>query len=407
MKILANGRAFVDGHLQRFDIGFDDKIRAIAQNISGEIIDCSDKIILPGAIDVHVHFRDFNQSYKEDWQSGSRAAVSGGVATVLDMPNNDPPAITVDILNEKRRRADASLVNGKLYGGLCAENVSHISKIAQVVDAFKLYLGETTGHMIVSDRTLQKEIVHHVAETGKVLTVHAQRGAIAPEEITQHEAEDLQYAIELAAPYKTKLHLAHVTTQLGIETILTAKRKGIDVSFETCPQYLFFTAEDRAQRGAYLKVNPPVATRADRDFLWQALRENQIDMMATDHAPHTIEEKNLGIEKAPSGLPGVEFVLPLLLDAVNAKKISLAQLVDICCKRPAQRFRLSKGEIKVGLDADLVVIDMKLRKTIEQEDVASKCGWSPYEGMRLQGWPVMTFVQGKIAFENGGRPSGA
>ncbi|MBI1743038.1 dihydroorotase family protein [Candidatus Acetothermia bacterium] len=398
--ILANGQVFIDGKLQRTDIAFDQKIQAIGKNLLGEPVDCLGKIILPGAIDVHVHFRDFNQSHKEDWQSGSHAAVRGGVTTVFDMPNNDPPATTVERLQEKRRKADASLVNGKIYGGLSAENVDQIAEIAKVVDAFKLYLGDTTGHMIISDRALQKEIVHRVAETGKVLAVHAQRGGIAPEEITAHEAKDLQYAIELSSQFKAKLHLAHVTTRAGVETILDAKRRGLDVSFETCPQYLFFTTEERSKRGAFMKVNPPVATAADRDFLWEALRAGKIDMIATDHAPHTIEEKNLGMEKAPSGLPGVEFVLPLLLDSVNAGGTSLEQLVKVCCARPAQRFGFPKGKISAGLDADLVVIDMNLRKTITRSEIASKCGWSPYETMTLQGWPVMTFVQGQLRFRS-------
>ncbi len=197
-----------------------------------------------------------------------------------------------------------------------------------------------------------------------------------------------------------KLHLAHVTTQAGVQIILAAKRRGVDVTFETCPQYLFFTTEDRAKRGAFMKVNPPVATVSDRAFLWEALRSGKIDMMATDHAPHTIEEKNQGMKGAPSGLPGVEFALPLLLDAVNTEKLSLATLVDIMCTRPAQRFGLPKGEIKVGLDADLTVLDMSLQKKIVRSEVASKCGWSPYEGMTLQGWPVMTFVRGRLQFRD-------
>ena len=397
-RALANGQVFIDGKLQRVDVAFDQTILAIGKNLSGEMIDCAGKIILPGVIDVHVHFRDFSQSHKEDWQSGSRAAVKGGITTVFDMPNNDPPATTVEMLREKRRRADASLVNGEIYGGLSAENVGHISEIAKIVDAFKLYLGETTGHMIISDKKLQREIVHRIAETGKVLSVHAQRGGVSPEEITEHEAEDLQYAIELASQFKARLHLAHVTTKAGVETILNAKRGGIDVSFETCPQYLFFSAEDRSKREALMKVNPPLATISDRNFLWDALRAGKIDMIATDHAPHTIEEKNLAMEKAPSGLPGVEFVLPLLLDSVNKGKLSLERLVEVCGSRPALRFGIPKGEIKVGLDADLIVVDMSLRKTITRSDIASKCGWSPYESMMLQGWPVMTFVQGQLRF---------
>ncbi len=396
MTILTNAEIFVDGELKKLDIALEeDKICALGRNLEGEQrIDCSGKIVLPGLIDVHVHARDLKQSHKEDWESLGRAAIAGGVTTVFAMPNTDPPLDTVERVRDYRRRAQASKINAKVYGAITLGNYKNLEQIAPHVDAFKLYLGETTGHLSVSDKKLHREIFKSVTQTEKILTVHAQRGG-DPQDVTRHEADDICYVLDLAAAYKTKLHIAHVTTQRAVEAILEAKRSKVDVSFETCPHYLYFTAKDRESRGAWLKMNPPLATEEDREFLWWALQEGLIDMIATDHAPHTIEEKIVGYAKAPAGVPGIEFLLPLLFDAVNASKLSLGRLVEVCCTNPARRFGLThKGEIAVGRDADLVVIDPDREKTITRKDVGSRCGWSPYEGLTLRGWPVMVFVGG-------------
>jgi len=395
MTVITGAEIFIDGALQKLDVAFDEKIRAIGRNLEGEErIDCSGKIVLPGVIDVHVHVRDLEQSHKEDWASLGRAALSGGVTTVFAMPNTQPPLDSVERVRDYRRRAQASSLNAYVYGAVTRENLQNFDELAPHVDAFKLYLGETTGQLVISDKKLHREIFKIIAQTEKILTVHAQRGG-DPTEVTRHEADDILYVLDLAAAYETKLHLAHVTTQRAVEAILEAKKSKIDVSFETCPHYLYFTAKDREERGAWLKMNPPLATEEDREFLWWALGKGLIDIIATDHAPHTIEEKSVGYERAPAGVPGVEFLLPLLFDAVNADKISLARLVEVCCRNPAQRFGLPKGEIAVGLDADLVVVDPDIKKTIAREAVQSKCGWSPYEGLTLRGWPVMAVVRGE------------
>ncbi|MCX8103778.1 MAG: dihydroorotase family protein [Candidatus Bipolaricaulota bacterium] len=395
MTILTNAEVFVDGELRKLDIALEeDKIRALGRDLEGdEHIDCSGKLILPGVIDVHVHARDLKQSHKEDWESLGRAASAGGVTTVFAMPNTDPPLETVERVRDYRRRAQAATINTKIYGAITEANYKDLDKLALHVDAFKLYLGETTGHLIVSDKKLHREIFKSVTHTEKILTVHAQRGG-DPTDVTRHETDDIRYVLDLAAAYETKLHIAHVTTQRAVEAILEAKKSKLDVSFETCPHYLYFTAKDRESRGAWLKMNPPLATEEDREFLWWALAEGLIDIVATDHAPHTIEEKSVGYEKAPAGVPGVEFTLPLLFDAVSADKLSLKRLVEVCCTHPARRFGLPKGEIVVGHDADLVVIDPEREKTITREAVQSKCGWSPYEGLTLRGWPVLVLVRG-------------
>jgi dihydroorotase (multifunctional complex type) len=405
MTVITGAEIFIDGALQKLDVAFDEKIRAIGRNLEGEErIDCSGKIVLPGVIDVHVHVRDLEQSHKEDWASLGRAALSGGVTTVFAMPNTQPPLDSVERVRDYRRRARASSVNAYVYGAITRENLQNFDELAPHVDAFKLYLGETTGQLVISDKKLHREIFKIVTQTEKILTVHAQRGG-DPTEVTRHEADDILYVLDLAAAYETKLHLAHVTTQHAVEAILEAKKSKIDVSFETCPHYLYFTAKDREERGAWLKMNPPLATEEDREFLWWALGKGLIDIIATDHAPHTIEEKSIGYERAPAGVPGVEFLLPLLFDAVNADKISLARLVEVCCLNPAKRFGLPKGEIAVGLDADLVVVDPDIKKTIAREAVQSKCGWSPYEGLTLRGWPVMAVVRGRLQKKSSVRSS--
>jgi dihydroorotase len=405
MTVITGAEIFIDGTLQKLDVAFDEKIRAIGRNLEGEErIDCSGKIVLPGVIDVHVHVRDLEQSHKEDWASLGRAALSGGVTTVFAMPNTQPPLDSVERVRDYRRRAQASSLNAYIYGAVTRENLQNFDELAPHVDAFKLYLGETTGQLVISDKKLHREIFKIVTQTEKILTVHAQRGG-DPTEVTRHEADDICYVLDLAAAHETKLHLAHVTTQRAVEAILEAKKSKIDVSFETCPHYLYFTAKDREERGAWLKMNPPLATEEDREFLWWALGKGLIDIIATDHAPHTIEEKSVGYEGAPAGVPGIEFLLPLLFDAVNTDKISLVRLVEVCCRNPAQRFGLPKGEIAVGLDADLVVVDPDIKKTIAREAVQSKCGWSPYEGLTLRGWPVMVVVRGRLQKKSSVRSS--
>ncbi len=405
MTILTNAEIFVNGELKKLDIAFDEKIRAIGRNLEGEQrIDCSGKLVLPGVIDVHVHARDLKQSQKEDWESLGRGAIAGGVTTVFAMPNTEPPLTTAEAVRTYRALANTSLVNAKIYGGIVPENLQQLAQLAELVDAFKLYLGKTTGHLAISDKKLHHEIFKTISQTKRILAVHAQRGG-DPEDVTRHEADDICYVLDLAAAYETKLHLVHVTTQRAVEAILAARKSKIDVSFETCPHYLFFTAKDRERKGAWLKMNPPLATEEDREFLWWALKNSFIDMVATDHAPHTLEEKSVGYEKAPAGVPGVEFTLPLLLDAVHHKKLSLMRLIEVCSLNPAKRFCLPSGELSVGLDADLVVVDLEKRKTVTRPAVRSKCGWSPYEGFSLMGWPVMTFVHGGLSFTARGAES--
>jgi len=391
MRVLAGGAVFIEGKLERVDLGFEKQILRVGKDLEGERLDCSGLLILPAMIDVHVHFRDFNQAYKETWQTGSRAAAKGGVGTVLEMPNTDPPTVTLEMVRRKRELAARSLVDFGLYGGLTEENIELIPDLAREVTAFKLYLGETTGDLMVRDPQAIKDILKAMTATGKVLAVHAQHSS--------SEAHDLAEAIDLAAKYNVKLHLAHVTTREGVLVIEEAKGD-VDLTAETCPHYLLFTKGDLAREGPKLLVNPPLAGEEDRGLLWEALQEGLIDILASDHAPHTLEEKFS--DAPPAGLPGVETALPLMLDAMSRGKLSLAQLVRAFAEAPAQRFGLRKGRIEVGYPADLVIIDPEHRGEVRREGLATKCGWSPYEGMDLKGWPILTIVRGEPVYRSEG-----
>jgi len=385
MRVLAGGEVFIDGELERVDIAFEERILEIGEDLGGERLACPGWVVLPAMVDVHVHFRDFNQSHKETWETGSRAAAKGGVGTVLEMPNTDPPATTPEMVRRKRELAERSLIDFGLYGGLTADNIDLIPELAKEVEAFKLYLGGTTGDLAVRDPKAIKRIFKAVARTGKVLAVHAHHSG--------SEARDLGEAIDLAAKYDVKLHLAHVTTEEGVLVVEEA-RKDVDLTAETCPHYLLFTEDDLAREGPKLLVNPPLTSEEDRGLLWEALQEGLIEVLASDHAPHTLEEKES--DEPPAGLPGVETTLPLMLDAVSRRKLSLPQLVKVFAENPARRFGLpGKGRIEVGYPAELVLVELGRWGRVERGGLATKCGWSPYEGMDLKGWPLLTIVRGE------------
>ena len=394
MNVLTGGQVWINNQLIQTDVAFEREVVQIGQNLDGNRIDCTGKLVLPGMIDAHVHFRDFNESYKEDWQSAGAAAVKGGITTVFEMPNTNPPTATLDVIKEKRKRISESSVNGYIYGGIVPENIKQLGELAHHVDAFKLYMGETTGGLIIADQQLQRDIFKRVADSERVLAVHAQQLS------SNSEADDIEIALEHVLKSQVSLYLCHVRTIDGIKMALEGKREGLDITIETCPHYLFFTEQDVREKGPWLKVNPPIETKSDQDFLWEALADGRIETLGSDHAPHSIEEKTASFSEAPFGLPGVEWSLPLMLDAVNNNRITLEKLIELFAVNPAKRYGLTqKAHISEGADADLVVVDMEKTHEIIRENVASKCGWSHYEGFQLKGWPIMTFVGGQLAYQ--------
>lgn len=384
-----------------------------------EVVECGEKLILPGVIDAHVHFREPGHVYKEDFESGSKAAVAGGVTTVLDMPNNDPPTVSVEALDAKRKMIEGrSYVNYGLYIGYDGSNIDEVNK-AENVPGVKVYVAHSTGDMGVEGDISElfeksnKQIVAHAEDEeciSKAKEEYLAEFEGREKEIdasvhskirsTESAAKAVKYVCELAKEHGAKLHIAHVSTADEVDIIEEYKEFG--VTCEVTPHHLHFTEDDYEQWKHYIKVNPPVRSRLDVFALWKAVKMGVIDIIDTDHAPHTVEEKEGEYLTAPSGIPGVEALLPIFLNTVSNEGLTISELVRLVCERPAEIFGIpNKGRIAEGYDADVVVVDMELEKEFKAEDVRSKAGWSPYSGSLLKGWPVKTFVGGELVFDGG------
>lgn len=394
----------------------DGKIEAVArggfEGLRCEVKDLKGKYLLPGLIDAHVHFRTPGQTEKEDFVTGSKSALAGGVTTVLDMPNNKPPVIDEASLQSKREIVSrTSLCNYGFYVGATPDNIDMVKDMKGVVGV-KIYMGSSTGNLLVDKR---EALERFLAEYKGLMSVHAEDEECIKDGIAHfadnHEPEvhslirspecaekAVSVLLNLAKKYGSRVHIAHCSTKKEIDLIRRFKDKNLSV--EVTPHHLFLTDKDYGMYGGLIKVNPPIRGAADQAALWEGIADGIIDMVATDHAPHLYEEKILPYEKAPSGIPGVQTMLPLLLNAVHEKRLSLNKVVELTSYNPAKLFRLKgKGEIEPGFDADLTVVDMDLEKNVEQDYLFSRCGWSPYVGWKLKGWPVMTLVNGGIMYE--------
>lgn len=376
-----------------------------------EVFDCSGKLIFPGLIDAHVHLREPGQSYKEDWETGSSAAVAGGVTTVLDMPNNDPPVVSIEDLEKKRKLIKGrSYCNYGLYIGFNGKNLEEINSSDAV--AVKFFGCDSTGDMGVNDISAVKELF---GKSNKLIVVHAEDAGCI-EKNFKNCVESLSAAIhseirspecavmavqrfcEMAERLGARLHVAHVSTEGELEVL----NKFQKITCEVSPHHLVLCEDDYGTLGNFLKVNPPVRSREDIFALWKGLKFGEIDIIATDHAPHTVEEKERDYLKAPSGVPELDTLGPILFNSINDEGLMEAEVVKLCCEKPAEIFGLKgKGRIEFGFDADIVVVDMDLERKVEKDKLFTKCGWSPYEGMSLKGWPVMTFVGGELVFKDG------
>jgi dihydroorotase len=372
--IIKNTGILENGVLVRKDILIiDSKIKKIGENITSddETFDAKKLIALPGIIDCHVHFRDFEQKHKEDFFTGSRAAATGGITTVLDMPNNKPPVLTNEILEQKRRLAKKSVVNYGFYFGTDGNNLSEIKK-AKNIAGVKVYMDETTGNLIAKG-------LAGIFRSCKRIAVHA-------------EENNVSKAIELAKKYNNILYLCHISTKKEIETIRKEKTKRIFA--EATPHHLFL----KNNKTSFCLMKPTLKSPADVKALWDGINSGIIDTIGSDHAPHTAEEK----KNACYGVPGVETMLPLLLNAVNKKKLTLKKVIELCCENPARIFGIkNKGFLKAGYDADIILIDMNLVKEVKNLELFTKCKWSPFDGIKLKGWPVLTIVNGNVVFDNG------
>jgi D-hydantoinase len=390
-------------------------------------IDVKGKLVMPGAIDAHVHFYDPNYTHRDDFEDGSRAAAAGGVTCVVVMPLDTPMLSPRDLETAIREGEKKSLIDFALHAGnMTPEAVGYIKADMELgVKTFKLFTCAPYG---VDDPTLLS-LMRSVNEAGGISFIHAEddeilrmrmkelreagrKDPLAHAESRPNEAEEMavKRVLEHAREIGCRLHLAHITTQQGARLVEEAKNRGAQVTAETCPHYLLFRKEDMREKGPYLRVNPALKSKADIPTLWKALARGAIDILATDHAPGTKEEKEVGWEdiwKAQIGIPGVETLLPLMLSEGLARgRLTLERLVDALSTRPAKIFGLypRKGVIRVGSDADLVVVDPKGRARIEAKRLHYKVGWTPYEGMEVKGVPVMTISRGVVIAEEGEVP---
>ncbi len=391
------------------------KILKIGKDIDAadEVYDAKGLYVLPGAIDIHVHMRSPGNEHKEDWRTGSQAALNGGVTTVLDMPNNKEPIVTRERLLRKLEVAKKdSLLSFRLFYGISPENLDKLGEVKDMVCGYKLFLEHSTGNMGLP-KELWGKAFEAVEKTGRILIVHAEDPELnfkyksiypgradplvhSDSRPNISEASAIKYCLDLAKRHGTRLHITHLSSSEGLLLIRQAKREGVDVTCDTTHSYLFMTRKDLEEKGAFAKMNPPLRNPYDVRALWQGLIDGSIDMISTDHAPHTVEEKAVDFMDAPSGVPHLDLFYPMLLNEVNEGRMFFDRLIELVAINPAGRFGLErKGQIKEGFDADLVVVDMGLEKTVTKKELKTKCGWSPFEGRKLKGWPVKIFLGGK------------
>lgn len=378
--IIENGMVYLNGRLEGRSILIEDgKIAKItnAKMRADERINASGLIVLPGSIDPHVHFREPGLTNKEDFRTGSFAAAAGGVTSFLDMPNTKPPTLTSELLREKIELAsEKSVVNFGFHFGSSADNLEEI-KNAKGIASVKIFMDASTGNMLIqNDETIRK-----IMEGSRICAIHA-------------EGRNARKAIDIARSLGRKFYLCHVGTESEIGYVKQNKKENVFV--EVTPHHLFLTENDQSR---LVKMKPSLKNESDRRSLWDSLNDGTIDAIGSDHAPHTIEEKETS---DAYGVPGVETRLPLMLDAVNKRRLTMRRMVETMCENPARIFSIKgKGFIKTGNDADLVMVDMKLAKKVRNDGLFTKCGWSPFDGYELCGWPVKTMVNGEIVFEDG------
>ncbi len=390
-----------------------------------EVVNADGLHLLPGVIDGHVHFRDPGLTHKEDLRTGSRACAAGGITSFLEMPNTAPQTVTVEALAAKLALAERRcVVNYGFYMGAATDNLDELRRAERTrgvpTPGIKIFIGSSTGSMLVDDQDRLEAIFAETtlpiaAHCEDESTVRANRARLSGpltvrdhSRIRDHRAAVTATlrAIDLAERHRRRLHVLHVST--AEEAVIFAERRGPAakpsglVTAEVCPHHLFLDTSDYERLGTLAQMNPALKTALDRAALRQALMDGAIQILATDHAPHTLEEKRAAYPRSPSGIPSVDVFLPLLLNEVNRGRCTLGNLAAWMSDRPARIWDIvGKGRIEPGYGADLVLVDMAEEREVRNESQRTRCGWSPWHGTRLQGWPVRTWVGGRTVFADG------
>lgn len=389
---------------------------AIDRSRAGRVFEARGLHVLPGVIDSQVHFREPGLEHKEDFATGSRSAVLGGVTAVFDMPNTAPPTTDEAALADKMARARGRMhCDFAFYVGATADTIDQLPELERAPGSagIKVFIGSSTGGLLVDDQAALEAIIARISRRAAFhcedeARLRARLGLREPGAPASHSAwRDATAALlatrrllDLARRAGKRIHVLHVSTAEEIE--LLSRHKDL-ATVELTPQHLTLTAPEAYQRlGTKAQMNPPLRDVRHQQALWEGLRQGVADVLATDHAPHTLEEKSRPYPGSPSGMPGVQTFVPIMLDHVNAGRLTLQRLVDLTSHGPQRVFGLAgKGRVAQGYDADLTLVDLAAERVIRDEGIASRCGWSPFAGRKVKGWPMATMVRGRVVMAEG------
>ena len=422
-KVIEADIGINDGKISEIFISKDNKYKA------QRILDAKNKYVLPGLIDSHVHFRTPGLTNKETWKTASMAAVAGGITTVLDMPNTMPYLSKVSLLQEKEELIkNNSYVDYGFHFGVEPNNVQQLNLIEKgMVSSIKVFLtGHHTAKNVITNQEDLEKIFQIASEKDIILTFHAEdedtlnilrRTKKPPSDLIEYEEYlprtagiiAINRILKLMDKYKARVHILHVSSKEEVDLLIAAGKLGYSISYETTPHHLWFNNENNIRLGTKIKLSPAIRSAKDQKALWESLITGSMISVGSDHAPHSKSEKALSLFEAPPGLPGVQEMLSVLVTGlkINYPKLSMddimSHIVRVLSYGPAQLFGIDKqkGNIKEGLDADLVILDSDLEWSIEEKDVYSLCKWSAYESINLKAKPLITIRSGEIIYENG------
>ena len=425
--IIKNGSCYIDGKLIKSDVGlFENKIKKIGniEENNSKVYDASGKVVLPGIIDTQVHFREPGSTDAEDLESGSRAAVLGGVTSLFEMPNTNPPTANLIEFEKKLQAAKNRMhSNYAFYFGATPQNTEQLAQLKNVEGCcgVKLFAGSSTGNLLVDK---EADIEKVISSSDRIVSIHSEdediiklrKKFIRQGDVHSHpEWRNVECAmsstrrvVKIAERYDKKIHVLHVTTKEEVDFLAMHKK---NVTFETTPQHLTLYAPDCYDKlGTYAQMNPPLRSKDHYDRLWVAIKNNVVDVLGSDHAPHLKKNKDKEYPNTPSGMPGVQTIFPVMIDHVNNGKLELSQLINLMCENPCKIFGIkNKGFIMEGYDADFTIVDMNKTIEIKNENIESKCKWSPFNGSKFKGTPTHTIIAGKIKMQDGkilGDPDG-
>ena len=417
--IIKNGSCFIDGQLKNVDIGVSNGIIKEIGNIEAsslKVLDASGLTVLPGIIDTQVHFREPGSTDVEDLESGSRAAVLGGVTSVFEMPNTNPPTSNQIEFNKKLSLAkNRMFCNYAFYFRATPQNMEDLKKVDKLEGCcgVKLFVGSSTGNLLVKD---EQDIEKVISNSSKIVSIHSEdedilnirKKFIKKNDVSSHPIwrneecamSSTRRVVKIAERYKKKIHVLHISTKEEVKFL--SRYKG-NVSFEITPQHLTISAPDCYDKlGSLSQMNPPIRDKKHQDVLWKATRDGVVDMIGSDHAPHSLENKKKEYPQSPSGMPGVQTLTPIMLNHVNNNKLTLNQFIKLVCENPCRIFGIkNKGHIKEDYDADFTIVDMNMNKVIKNNWISSKCSWTPFDGFEVKGFPLGTIVNGKTIVWNG------